>query len=46
MHMHANLFIFTVGPQLSGWLGPEKLPDNQKKILVLDYRDCGIARTY
>ena len=22
---------YTVGPQLSGWLGPEKVPDNQKK---------------
>ena len=37
-------FISTVGPRLSEWLGPEKVPNNRKKITVLDYWDCGIAR--
>ena len=38
--------ISTASPWFSGWLGPEKVPGNQKKIPVLDYRDCGIARNY
>ena len=42
---HVRLHI-TVGPWLSGWLGPEKVPDNRKKIPVLDYRDRSIARMY
>ena len=33
----------TASPQ---WLGPEKVPDNWKKIPVLYYRDHGIARNY
>ena len=39
-------FGYAVSPRLSGWLGPDKVPDNRKKIPVLDYRDCGIARIY
>ena len=36
----------TLGPRLSGLLGPEKVPNNRKKIPVLEYRDRGIARIY
>ena len=40
------LHTYTVGPRFSGLLGPEKVPDNRKKILVLDYQDRSIARIY
>ena len=36
----------TASPRLSGWLGPEKVPINWKKIPVLDYRDSGNAMIY
>ena len=36
----------TASPWLLGWLGPEKFPNNRRKIPVLDYWDRSIARIY